>query len=363
MEGDFVEDLITAIPLVIAVAEAIESFSRTSAPGRAHALTDAADAGARLEAAAHRIRAWPQPLAEAGSGVAAAAEALARALPALAPPGGDVRAVFHALRAVAAAKADLYPLVGGVAPVSRWFLEPDARSDLALGDALARGAAAGVGGVFTLPGPASGGRDGAGYAPETYDKDRAWPLVVALHGGAGDGGRFLWSWVRAARSRGAIVLCPSSIGETWSISGPDLDGPALIDLVARARALWRIDDRRMLLTGMSDGGTYAYVSGLEPASPFTHLAPFAAAYHPALSGAADPGRLAAAHIRIAHGARDWMFPAADARDAAEAFARRGAQVAYAESPDVSHVYPEEASREILDWLLGASGTASAGGAT
>ena len=40
--------------------------------------------------------------------------------------------------------------------------------------------------------------------------------------------------------------------------------------------------RRMLLTGMSDGGTFTYVSGLEASSPFTHLAPVAAAFHPML---------------------------------------------------------------------------------
>jgi phospholipase/carboxylesterase len=34
------------------------------------------------------------------------------------------------------------------------------------------------------------------YVPETYDAERAHPLVVALHGGSGNGGAFLWSWLR-----------------------------------------------------------------------------------------------------------------------------------------------------------------------
>ena len=35
-------------------------------------------------------------------------------------------------------------------------------------------------------------------------------------------------------------------------------------------------DGKMLLTGMSDGGTFCYVTGFDAASPFTHLAPVAA---------------------------------------------------------------------------------------
>ena len=47
----------------------------------------------------------------------------------------------------------------------------------------------------------------------------------------------------------------------------------------------------MLLTGMSDGGTFCYVSGLERASPFTHLAPVAATFHPLMAEMADAERL------------------------------------------------------------------------
>ena len=39
---------------------------------------------------------------------------------------------------------------------------------------------------------------------------------------------------------------------------------------------WNVDPARLLLTGMSDGGTFCYVAGLERGSPFTHLAPVAA---------------------------------------------------------------------------------------
>ena len=50
--------------------------------------------------------------------------------------------------------------------------------------------------------------------PEYYTPDRAWPLVMALHGGSGNGRGFLWSWLRDARSRGAILVAPTATGNT-----------------------------------------------------------------------------------------------------------------------------------------------------
>ena len=50
------------------------------------------------------------------------------------------------------------------------------------------------------------------YVPEYYTPDRAWPLVMALHGGSGNGRGFLWSWLRDARSHGAILVAPTATG-------------------------------------------------------------------------------------------------------------------------------------------------------
>ena len=50
------------------------------------------------------------------------------------------------------------------------------------------------------------------YVPEYYTPDRTWPLVMALHGGSGNGRGFLWSWLRDARSLGAILIAPTATG-------------------------------------------------------------------------------------------------------------------------------------------------------
>lgn len=111
------------------------------------------------------------------------------------------------------------------------------------------------------------------YVPEYYTSDHPWPVVVALHGGYGRGDEYIWSWLRAARSRGYVVLSPKSIGPTWSMMQPTLDGDsimAMLDVVAEKYAL---DRARVLLTGLSDGGSFSYLLGLQHHEQFAALAP------------------------------------------------------------------------------------------
>ena len=134
--------------------------------------------------------------------------------------------------------------------------------------------------------------------------------------------------------------------------GPDVDSANLDAMVAYAREHWNIDESRVLLTGMSDGGTFSYVSGLRPDSPVTHLAPSSASFHPMLTEVADADRLAGLPVYIMHGVLDWMFPIDVARAARDAFTAAGADVTYREIEDLSHTYPIEENPRIMQWLQG-----------
>ena len=101
---------------------------------------------------------------------------------------------------------------------------------------------------------------------------------------------------------------------------------------------------------MSDGGTFTYVSGLEAGSPFTHLAPVSAAFHPMLAQMADAERTRGLPVHIIHGALDWMFPVELARQANRALSKAGAAVSYREIDDLSHTYPRELNARLLEWL-------------
>ncbi len=107
---------------------------------------------------------------------------------------------------------------------------------------------------------------------------------------------------------------------------------------------------RVLLTGMSDGGTFSYVCGLRDDTVFTHLAPCSASFHPMLLEIVSAERLRDLPIYLMHGTLDWMFSVDMARTARDAFTAAGAAVEFREIEDLSHTYPREENNRILDWL-------------
>lgn len=275
---------------------------------------------------------------------------------AVAARSGEPIGLYRALRGFAPLQEALYPLGPVLEPVSRWFLEPGRRADdvllRRLRDAALREGGARVGVLHARND--RGSRGGLSlYVPETWDGSTAMPLIVALHGGSGHGRDFLWSWLREARSRGVLLLSPTALGRTWSImGGEDVDGPRLRAAVEDVAARYHVDRSRVLLTGMSDGGTYALLWGVEDDTPFTHLAPACGVLHPLLLARGVAGARGRP-IFLVHGALDWMFPVQTARMGRDALEAAGARLVYREIADLSHTYPRDENPRILDWLLGA----------
>jgi len=354
MEDAALDDISALLPPLLQALEALGFIARHLNPpdlGEVLAAVGAPDA--ELRAARGRLGDWGEPLAGVRARLDAAGETALKAFEALrAAPDQDepLRAVFRALRHLPRAQEALYPLSAGLPPVSRFFLPPELRGEAGLLARLAPEEPREDTGLLHVRND-PGDRGGFSlYVPEDYQPDRAWPLVMALHGGAGDGRGFLWSWLRDARALGAILVAPTAIGQTWALTGEDVDTPNLERILDFVRTHWTLDPARRLLTGMSDGGTFSYVSGLEPASPFTHLAPCSAAFHPMLAQMADPARIQGLPIHLTHGALDWMFPVEMAREARQALTAAGARVTYRELDDLSHTYPREINPQVLAWL-------------
>jgi phospholipase/carboxylesterase len=239
----------------------------------------------------------------------------------------------------------LLPLCPIVPAVNRFFLEPEARSRAS--EFLRKTCTDTETGLF------HGGLDEDPYArgsvsffvPGVCSPSEPLPLVVALHGGFGHGRDFIWTWLREARSRRFVLASPTSLNITWSIMGPDADAQLLYKVLAYADQRWNIDDSRILLTGLSDGATYALKRSLDRETPFTHFAIF--------SGILAPFDLKHANgrrIYWAHGAKDWMFPAWRAKTGEKELAAAGADVTLEIVPDLYHAYPREKNDRALTWF-------------
>ncbi len=266
-----------------------------------------------------------------------------------APAEEAIMRVLVSMKSFSRALETFYGLIR-FPPLSQYFLEEPARANFAR-----------YAGEPTIDTPVglqmSGGPDnpaGRGqfalYVPETYDAEHELPLVVALHGGSGTGREFVWSWLREARSRGFILLAPTSVGPTWALMGANEDIASLRQMIDYVSGNYRVDSQKILMTGLSDGATYTLLGGLCEDAPFTHLAPISGVMHPENETNGNLSRAKDVPVYLVHGALDWMFPVQTARFAAEQLEKAGAKLVYREIEDLSHTYPREENAPILEWF-------------
>jgi phospholipase/carboxylesterase len=185
------------------------------------------------------------------------------------------------------------------------------------------------------------------YVPETWDGRTPMPLVVALHGGHGHGRDFLWTWLRDAAQRGALVLAPTSLDRTWSLMGEDVDAEPLHGIVgARRRALPgrpRADaadghvGRRHVRAPVRRAGRH----------PVHAPGPALRGVHPMLVADGGLERLRDRPVYHVHGALDWMFPIATAHLGRDLLQEAGARWSTASWP--TSRTPTRATRTRRSW--------------
>lgn len=191
------------------------------------------------------------------------------------------------------------------------------------------------------------------YVPETYTPARVWPLLVCLHGAYGHGHEYLWTWMRVARSHGCLILAPKSIGPTWSLVNPPLDIASIQAMLVALAARYRLDQGRLYLSGLSDGGSFAYVLGLTCASLFAGVAPIAAVVHPVLDPLLRQQQGQALPLFVVHGAQDFIFDVRSVRSQCALLDKLGYRITYHELPQWGHAYTDAINEQwVWPWCAG-----------
>jgi predicted peptidase len=209
------------------------------------------------------------------------------------------------------------------------------------------------------------------YVPRHYTPDQAWPLVIFLHGAGERGGDGLvqtevgigTALRRRPEQWPAIVIMPQCPeGQLW-----DAALPAVEAAIARTTEEYRIDPRRVYLTGLSMGGYGAWLwAGLAP-ERFAAVMPICGGGAPEkiarlseTGGGADFGTLeqrvralATVPVWAFHGATDEVVPPEESRDMVRRVRAAGGEVHYTEFPDTGHNSWDQAYAhgEAVRWLF------------
>lgn len=266
---------------------------------------------------------------------------------AIAPVEADVRVLLreddpHARETAAARlkEADV-PVEALVAALER---DPGYRDDVPVGR-LDRERVAADGRVFPY----------VVLVPTGYRPDRAYPVLVYLHGGVGRAGwrrtGAWWTDYDRIADDERIVVIPAAwrTAAWWQES--QIDNLAAILRVLGRR--YRIDRNRVHLLGISDGGTGAYYHAFRAATPWASFLAFIG--HPAvLSSPRLPieGQMHVANLRnrplfIVSGRRDRLYPTSSVEPFVRLFGEEGVTLVHRPQPMAGHDtswWPSEAAR-------------------
>ncbi|MGA2408979.1 MAG: prolyl oligopeptidase family serine peptidase [Candidatus Binataceae bacterium] len=240
----------------------------------------------------------------------------------------------------------LYELRDQLPVVNAHFLMPGARAAKA-GESSTGGAATGFiqhkrtpeHGEYTL------------FVPDDYSAAKQWPLIVCLHGGYGEGFEYIWTWLRPGRSNGCILLAPKSLGVTWEMNMQSVDTHSVLAMLREVGQQYSIDQSRVYLTGLSDGGIFTYILGLEHPELFAGLAPVAGALHLGVDPMLREGRGKNLPLFVIHGVHDFIFPVTFTRQTCKLLTDLGYNVRYDELPDWGHAFPYSINENlVLPWF-------------
>lgn len=190
------------------------------------------------------------------------------------------------------------------------------------------------------------------YVPTGYEtSDESYPLILFLHSSEEKGDDLnlvrkcgLPNILEKYDDFPFVVIspqCPESEILGWNTEN-------LIRLLDEIVLKYRIDERRVYLTGMSMGGRGVWSLAIEHPERFAAIAPVCGYGLPF-----QTGRLKGMPVWIFHGAKDQVVPVQNSYDMADALRRKGAEVNHMVYPESGHdVWTETYNNpKLYEWFL------------
>ena len=182
--------------------------------------------------------------------------------------------------------------------------------------------------------------------PAGYDPARRWPLRVQLHGGVGRMPMEPGQGTRSPRGPNRIAGGPELVLEprAWATSQwwQWNQVQNIATLVERVKRDYNVDESRVYVTGISDGGTGAYYLAMRDATRWASCLPLNG--HPSVLGnpatGADGslflGNLVNCPLYLVNGGRDRLYPAAGVAPFVEVMQRAGVDPVFNVYPEAGH---------------------------
>jgi len=186
--------------------------------------------------------------------------------------------------------------------------------------------------------------------PNNYTPTRAWPVAVCLHGSDADGDNVTAFYLPQLSKAGFITLYPTTLDKShmWSHTDEITNVHRILSWAGRR---WRVDYRRLVVTGASMGGMGAWYHML--ADPHIWSAGTSVSGHPAAMKGPVLQNLQGKPFYLLHGEKDTgqtLSPVENVRTVCDRLRRRWIQVTLMEVRGVDHNIPRLWWRPMNRWI-------------
>jgi len=188
------------------------------------------------------------------------------------------------------------------------------------------------------------------YVPQAYSGDKAFPLVIALHGLGANQNSFLDSYgqqvPKLAEEHGYLIASPlgyrvdggygaglfRSAGDSAAARKSENSEKDVMQVLDLMRKYYRVDEKRIYLMGHSMGAIGTWYLGAKYPEIWAALAPFSGIGNPA-----GVEKMKAIPQIVVHGDADPTVPVNGSRSMVEAMKRLGVEHQYIEVPGGDHI--------------------------
>jgi poly(3-hydroxybutyrate) depolymerase len=177
--------------------------------------------------------------------------------------------------------------------------------------------------------------------PENYDSTRKYQVRIQLHGGVGrpDAAPRTGGIGALAGAEQIYVLPTAWAGAEWWTDRQLTNLRRILDSVKRT---YNVDENRVVLSGVSDGGTSTYYMAMRETTPFAAFLPLNGTLavlrnrSMRVDGELSPNNLLNKPLFVVNGGRDPLYPAAEIEPVIEHLSKGGVEIKYLPQPEAVH---------------------------
>jgi predicted esterase len=184
------------------------------------------------------------------------------------------------------------------------------------------------------------------YVPADYTPDRAWPVIVYMHGMGGKPN--LGPFRKMFDGKTFIIVGHEYVFRSKAEENHETEADNLMRVVATVSKNLNVDRKRLILGGFSQGGWWTTMLAEHTMKTWAALFTLGSGEH--ASKSAQQANVRGKPVFIGAGEKDSQFLPM-ARDSVTAYQSRGAKVTFEWFPGVGHTDAVSKSEKLRNFLL------------